>query len=150
MCTMSPFVMSCLWVRTSPIFWPTLNVFLCFCIPNASHFVRSRSSILWIYVLANWRIQIQFNAPFSFYFTSFSLCLYQQCDQIGQFVKVLGDMVSSKSSPNRYMVYFWAKAKSSIFNVKLLWLICGQLLEKFGLLFNLSSGHAVCMTHTQA
>ena len=81
---------------------------------------------------------------------SFFLCLYRQCDQIGRFLKVLGDMVSSKSSPNRYMVYFWAKAKSSIFNVKLLWLICGQLLEKFGLLFNLSSGHAVCMTHTQA
>ena len=51
---------------------------------------------------------------------SFFLCLYRQCDQIGRFLKVLGDMVSSKSSPNRYMVYFWAKAKSSIFNVKLL------------------------------
>ena len=40
------------------------------------------------------------------------------------------------------MVNFWAKVKSIIFNVKPLWLLFGQLLETFGLLLNLSSGHS--------
>ena len=37
------------------------------------------------------------------------------------------------------MVNFWAKVKSNTFQVKLLF---GQLLETFGLLFNLASGHS--------
>ena len=38
------------------------------------------------------------------------------------------------------MVNFWANVKKQNFNVKLLF---GQHLEKFGLLFNVSSGHSV-------
>ena len=37
---------------------------------------------------------------------------------------------------------FWAKVKSNTFNIKLLWLLFGQLLENFGLIFNLASGHS--------
>ena len=37
---------------------------------------------------------------------------------------------------------FWARPKSNTFHVKPLWLIFGQLLENFGLLFNSSSGHS--------
>ena len=41
------------------------------------------------------------------------------------------------------MVNFWAKVKSNTFHVKLMWLLFGHLLEKFGLLMNLASGHSV-------
>ena len=37
---------------------------------------------------------------------------------------------------------FWAKVKSNTFNIKLQWLLFGQLLENFGLIFNLASGHS--------
>ena len=36
------------------------------------------------------------------------------------------------------MLHFWAKVKSNIFHVRLLWLLLG----KIGLLFNLTSGHS--------
>ena len=54
---------------------------------------------------------------------------------IGRFLKVLGDMVSIKSS--------LANVKGNTFHIKLLWLLFGQLLENVGLLFNLASGHSV-------
>ena len=38
------------------------------------------------------------------------------------------------------MVNFWAKVKSITYHVELLWILFGQLLEIFGLLFNLSLG----------
>ena len=41
---------------------------------------------------------------------------------IGRFLKVLGDMVSIKSS--------LANVKGNTFHIKLLWLLFGQLLEK--------------------
>ena len=41
------------------------------------------------------------------------------------------------------MVNFWAKVKSNTFHKKLLWLLFGQLMEKFGLLFNFPAGHSV-------
>ena len=40
------------------------------------------------------------------------------------------------------MVNFWAKVKCSNFHVQLLRLLFGQLLENFGLLFKLVSGHS--------
>ena len=40
------------------------------------------------------------------------------------------------------MVQFWAKVKSNTFDVKQRWLLFGKLLEHFGLLFNLVSGHS--------
>ena len=40
--------------------------------------------------------------------------------------------------------------KSYTFNVKLLWLLFGQLLEKVGLLFSLASGHSGLLTHGDA
>ena len=64
----------------------------------------------------------------------------RQCDQIGLFLKVLGDIVSIKSSPNAWW-NFWPIWKATTFHIKLLWLLFGQLLEKIGLYFNLVSGH---------
>ena len=46
---------------------------------------------------------------------------YAQCDQIGRFLKVLGDMVSIKSIPNAWCIWV--------------------TFEKIGLLFNLASNH---------
>ena len=40
------------------------------------------------------------------------------------------------------MVKFLASVKRYIYHIKLQWLLCGQLLEKFGLLFNLASGYS--------
>ena len=37
---------------------------------------------------------------------------------------------------------FWNKVKSNTFHVKLQYLLFGQLLEKFGLFFNLASDHS--------
>ena len=42
------------------------------------------------------------------------------------------------------MVNFWATMKSKTFQVKLLWLLFGQLLEKCEIIFNLASGHFGC------
>ena len=61
--------------------------------------------------------------------------------EFGQFLKVFGDMVSIKASPNAFLVIFWAKEKSNTFHGNLLWLLFGQLLVKFGLLFDSASGH---------
>ena len=57
----------------------------------------------------------------------------KQCDQIGRFLKVLGDKDSIKSTQNAWR-FFWANVKSNFFHSKLLWLLFGPLLEKFGLL----------------
>ena len=51
-----------------------------------------------------------------------------QCDQIGRFLKVLGLHGFYQKLP-KYMVNFWAKVKSNIFHVKVLWLLFGQILE---------------------
>ena len=58
--------------------------------------------------------------------------MHDQCAQIGQLLKLLGDTVSIKSSPNAWIV-----------NYKVLWLLFGQFLEKFGLLLNSASGYSV-------
>ena len=50
-------------------------------------------------------------------------------------------MVAIESSPNAWRI-FWAKVKNNTFHDILLWLLIGQLLENFGLLFNLASGHS--------
>ena len=57
-----------------------------------------------------------------------------QCDQIGRFLKVLGDKFWCKSSPNiwRLSELFW---KGFHFTYKLRWLLFGQVLKKIWLLF---------------
>ena len=40
------------------------------------------------------------------------------------------------------MVNIWAKVKSNTFHVKLLWFTFGATFVKFGLIFNLTSGHS--------
>ena len=53
--------------------------------------------------------------------------------QIGKFLNTLGDNWLYKCSPNIYWLFklFW---ESSLWNLKMLLLLYGQLLEKFGLL----------------
>ena len=64
-----------------------------------------------------------------------------QCDQIGRILKVLDDMVSIKSSPNAWGI-FGLKWKATLFMLTYCSYFFGQVLEKFGLLFNLASGHS--------
>ena len=65
---------------------------------------------------------------------------YKQCDQIEQFLKLLGGKFSYKSSPNIWWLLglFW---NLCFFKKKLLLLLFGQLWEKFGLLFIFTSSH---------
>ena len=68
--------------------------------------------------------------------------MWNQCDQIGRFLKALGDKFSCKSSQKigdrlgHIYQYFTFKSK-------LLWLLFGQLLETLWLLFIPTSGHTV-------
>ena len=66
-----------------------------------------------------------------------------QCDQIGQLLKVLRDTVYNKSS-QKYLVLCWAIVKDITFKVKFAGLLFGRLLEIFELLFNPTSGHTGC------
>ena len=70
-----------------------------------------------------------------------SRCCLNQCDQTGQFFKVLGDMVSVKSSPNTWW-FIWLKWTATLFMLNCCSYSFGQLFEKFGLLFNFASGHS--------
>ena len=58
---------------------------------------------------------------------------WDQCDHIRRFLKVLGDKLSFKSSPNVWWLsgYF----KNITFNQKLLWLPFWATLDKIGLIF---------------
>ena len=60
-----------------------------------------------------------------------------QCDQVVRFLKVLGDMVSPKSSPNTQLI-FGITLKATLFMLN----YCGYFLGNFGLLFNSASGHS--------
>ena len=60
--------------------------------------------------------------------------------RLGNFLKFLVTCLLSKVALMHGA--FWAKVKSNTFHVKLLWLIIGQRLEKFGLLLNSVSGHS--------
>ena len=62
------------------------------------------------------------------------LLAYQQCEKIGLFLKVLDNKISSKKSPNDWQL-FRLFLKNLTIVYKLLCLLFGQLLEKFGLLF---------------
>ena len=65
-----------------------------------------------------------------------------QCDQIGRFLKVLGNKVPCKSSHN-ILQQFWAIVKMALFTLNWCGYLFGQLLEKMGLLFTSTSGHTV-------
>ena len=67
-----------------------------------------------------------------------------QCDQIGRFLKVLGEKFSHKKP--KYIVTFGATMKTVLFRQQLLLILFGQLCEKFGLLFILTPGHADCLS----
>ena len=69
----------------------------------------------------------------------------KQCDQIGRFLKVLGNKVPCKSSPNTEQ-HFKPFVKYGTFNVKLMWLLFGQVLVKIGLLL---LQHLVTLTVSQ-
>ena len=62
-----------------------------------------------------------------------------QCDQIGRFLKVLANKVPCKSRSNIYQHF--GNCENGTFYVKLMWIVFGELLEKFGLLFTPTSGH---------
>ena len=64
-----------------------------------------------------------------------------QCDQIWNIFESFWWYGFYKASPNAFLVIFWAKEKSNTFHGNLLWLLFGQLLVKFGLLFDSASGH---------
>ena len=64
----------------------------------------------------------------------------EQCDLIGRFLKVLGNKVPFKSSPNIWQ-QIWAIVKNGTFYIKLMWILFGQLLQKIGLLFTPTSDH---------
>ena len=51
----------------------------------------------------------------------------EQCDLIGRFLKVLGNKVPFKSSPNIWQ-QIWAIVKNGTFYIKLMWILFGQLL----------------------
>ena len=59
-----------------------------------------------------------------------------QCDQIGQFFKVLGNKFTLKSSPKRLLTFGLFRKRS--INVKLLWILFRQLLKKIEQLFKSS------------
>ena len=65
---------------------------------------------------------------------------WEQYDQIGLFLEVFGNKFSNKSSPNVWWL-FWAILKNVICLVNLLWLLFGQLFQKFGQLFSPKSGY---------
>ena len=63
--------------------------------------------------------------------------------RLGDFLKFLVTWFLSKVAQMQgFYQNVCAKKKGSTFHVKLLWLLFGQLLEKFELLFNLASGHS--------
>ena len=64
------------------------------------------------------------------------------CDQIGRFLKVLGKIISYKSSPNIWWL-FGLFRKTSLKSKHSYGYFFGQLLDKFGLLLILTSGHTV-------
>ena len=66
-----------------------------------------------------------------------------QCDQIERFLKVLGKKVPCKSSPN-IRQHFWANVKNCTFYIKQMYILFGQLLEKIGELFTLTSRN-ICL-----
>ena len=79
------------------------------------------------------------------YFVKFGKCQCMvccengsQCDQIGRFLKVFGNKISSKRSPNDWQIFglFWKTSYE-----KMHWLLFAHLLEKIGLLFTPTSGH---------
>ena len=67
-----------------------------------------------------------------------------QCDQIGQFLKVLGEKFPYKVI--QILGNFLAIIKTSLFIEKLL----RQLEEQIGLLYILASGHTVCNSFSEA
>ena len=75
----------------------------------------------------------------------FPLFLRIQCDQIGWFLKVLGDKICSKSSPNDWQ-HFGQCWKTLLSCSKLLLLLFGQLVETFVATFSTTSGHTVHIT----
>ena len=54
----------------------------------------------------------------------------EQCDQIGLFLKVLGDKFTSKGSLVSWLQFRVTLHQNATFQANLLWLICWQLLDK--------------------
>ena len=64
---------------------------------------------------------------------------HEQCDQIGRFLKLLPPKFLSKEAQNDWQLL--DNFDKVPLMLKLLGQLFGQLLENFGLLFNLTSGH---------
>ena len=69
-----------------------------------------------------------------------------QCDQIGRFLKVLGNKFAYKRRPKRLQTSGLFKKDQLMVAYYQLWILFRQLLERFGKLFNPASGHTVCNT----
>ena len=98
------------------------------------------------------KVKVGFSSKLNFFFLTLSLPASSendkkifisddrdQCDQIGRYLKVLGDKISNKSSPNDWQL-FGQFENLSLVQI-LLVLLFGQLLETFGVLFTPTSGH---------
>ena len=77
------------------------------------------------YILSLLALTLALSLFLSFRLDLFTCIDHRQCDQIGQFKKVLCIKFSYKSSPNIYWLLglFW---KTSLYEWKLLWLLFGQ------------------------
>ena len=71
-----------------------------------------------------------------------SISFSDQCDQIGLFLKGF-DSKSFLQKLSKYWETFWNLWNTSLSSKTHLWLLIGQVLGKFGLHFNLTSGHSV-------
>ena len=78
--------------------------------------------------MKTWLIVLYKNGP-----SHDQFLFYGQCDQIGRFLKVLGNKITSEGSINDCQLFglFW-KTSLLFKTLKLHWLRFGQLLEKLG------------------